>query len=185
MVLMTTITKPQITLDVNLIRNSSDARKGKKMIVGVYLDLSDLYHRINRKHGRKLDFTATLEKLKELYPADSHIFRAYGIQRGNEAAGFIACLDRLGYDHRFKRPEIIRCGGLDIKRSSWELGIGLEVIIDNADVVILGTGNNVMIDLVRYLVDRDKQCILFGTGFGNDIQAICTDLVEVTEDILE
>lgn len=156
------------------------------MIVGVYLDLSDLYHRINRKHGRKLNFAAALEKIKQLYPADTHILRAYGIQRGNEAAGFIACLERLGFENRFKRPEIIRCGEREIKRASWELGIALDVIRDHPDVVILGSGSNVMIDLVRYVVDDNhKQCILFGTAIGRDIRAACTDTIETTEDILE
>jgi hypothetical protein len=155
------------------------------MIVGLYLDLSDLYHRINRKYGRKLNFAAIQEKIKQLYPADTHIFRAYGIQRGNEAAGFIACLNRLNFDYRFKKPEIIRCGDREIKRASWELGIALNVIHDNPNIVILGSGNSTMIDLVHYVIDNGNQCFLFGTTFSRDIRSICTDTIKVTEDILE
>ena len=86
------------------------------MIV-VKLDLSDLYHRVNRKFGRKLNFEAVLMRFADegqISAFDGPKVTAYGIQRDNEASGFISCLQRLGIETRFKRPEIIKCGDREI-----------------------------------------------------------------------
>jgi hypothetical protein len=155
------------------------------MKVGVYLDLSDLYHRVNRKYGRKLNFAAALDDIKLKYPADVHVLRAYGIQRGNEAAGFIACLDRLGFDAQFKRPEIIRCGDREIKRANWDCAMAVDVLRDHPDIVILGSGSNTFAELARFTVDNHKQFIAFGTGIGKELRGICTSVIEITEAVLE
>lgn len=155
------------------------------MKVGVYLDLSDLYHRVNRKFGRKLNFAAALDDIKIKYPANVHVLRAYGIQRGNEAAGFIACLDRLGFDAKFKRPEIIRCGEREIKRANWDCSIAVDVIRDCPDVVVVGSGSNTLADLARFTVDNHKQYVAFGVGIGKELRGICTTVVEITEAVLE
>jgi len=153
--------------------------------VGVYLDLSDLYHRINRKFGQKLNFAAAIDDIKIKYPADLHVLRAYGIQRGNEASGFISCLNRLGFDVRFKRPEIIRCGEREIKRANWDCAISVDVIRDQPDVVIVGTGSNTLAELARFTVDNHKQFVVFSVGIGKELRGICTNVIEITEAILE
>lgn len=155
------------------------------MKVGVYLDLSDLYHRINRKYGRKLNFAAALDEIKLKYPADVHVLRAYGIQRGNEAAGFIACLDRLGFESNFKRPEIIRCGEREIKRANWDCAICTAVMRDHPDVVVVGTGSNTLAELARFTTDNHKQFVAFGTGIGKELRTQCSNVIEITEAILE
>lgn len=157
------------------------------MRVGVYFDLSDLYHRVNRKFGRKLNFAAALEDIKLKYPAekDVHVLRAYGIQRGNEAAGFIACLERLGFETRFKRPEIIRCGEREIKRANWDCAIAVDVLRDNCDIVVMGSGSNTLTELARCTVDNSIQFITFGTAIGKELRGIATNCIEITEAVLE
>lgn len=161
--------------------------KARAMIV-VKLDLSDLYHRVNRKFGRKLNFEAVLKRLLE--PGAEFSVSAYGIQRDNEASGFISCLQRLGIITHFKRPEIIRCGDREIKRANWDLGIGMDVMVDieaedKLTGVILGTGNNSMAPLARYLGNRSIRCLVFGCGVGRDLRSAAAGVIDITEDLLE
>jgi len=149
------------------------------MKIGIYLDLSDLYHRVNRKFSRKLNYEAVIEKIKALYLGD-HTFRAYGIQRGSEAAGFIACLERLSIETRFKRPEIVKCGEREVKRANWDCGITVDILKDACDIVILGSGNNSLTDLARF-----RPLILLSASPGHEIRNACTNFLEITEDLLE
>jgi hypothetical protein len=161
------------------------------MAVGIFLDLSDLYHRVNRKFGKKLNFSSVLEVLNE--EGDVEELHAYGIQRNNEASGFITCLQRLGFQTHFKYPEIIRCGGRELKRSNWECGIACDVFrfvqtrleIFKDEKVILGTGSNIMSPLAKYLTETDLECVVLCCGVGKELRHHASRVIEITEDLLE
>ena len=156
------------------------------MIIGAYFDLSDLYHRVNRRFGRKLNFSSVLESFKSL--GEVVTAHAYGIQIGHEASSFVSCLNRLGFVTHFKRPEIIRLGDHEIKRANWELQIGLDVVqafIPGLDVVILGTGSARMLPLVEYIRDCKKRCYVFGVGIEKELKRSVDVIIEVTQDFLE
>jgi uncharacterized LabA/DUF88 family protein len=155
------------------------------MNVAIFLDLSDLYHRVNRHHGAKLNFTSVFERLKEHgFVVTAH---AYGIQRGHEAENFVTCLQRIGFQTFFKRPEIIKCGDREIKKSNWELAIGLAAIsmLDSVDAVIVGSGSNTMAKLAEYVKARGKQFIVFGCGIGRDLQDVASSIIKIEPDMLE
>ncbi len=155
------------------------------MNVGVYLDLSDLYHRVNRRFGRKLNFGVVVESFD--FFGVPVVLNAYGIQVTNEANNFIACLERCGLMTFFKRPEIIRVGDREIKRSNWELGIGMDVArkLDDLDTVILGTGSARMVPLVEYVRDQGRKCIIFGIGVEKELKKAADAVAEITKEFLE
>lgn len=157
------------------------------MNVGVYVDLSDLYHRVNRRFGRKLDYATVLESLKFFGLITKS--RAYGIQVGNEAGSFIACLERVGFATRFKRPEIIRCGDREVKRANWDLQIGLDALTDtetdNLGVVILGTGSARMSPLAERLRDKGLKCLAFGTNIEKELKKAVDGVVDIDKELLE
>jgi hypothetical protein len=164
----------------------------------VKLDLSDLYHRVNRRFGRKLNFESVLRILAETNIVNTPMkVTAYGIQKENEASGFISCLHRLGVETNFKRPEIIRCGDREIKRANWDLGIGMDVVNDVEEQletatsfrritdIVLGSGSNTMAPLARYIQAHRIQCHAFGCGIGRELRSIVTGIIDVREDMLE
>lgn len=156
------------------------------MAVGIFLDLSDLYHRVNRKFGNKLNFAAVLERLQK--EGDIKELHTYGIQRNNEASGFITCLQRLGFQTHFKYPEIIRCGDRELKRSNWECGIACDVARyarTRLDTVILGTGSNIMSPLAKYLTLLEVECVVLCCGVGKELRHHASRVIEITEDLLE
>jgi uncharacterized LabA/DUF88 family protein len=157
------------------------------MNVGVYFDLSDLYHRVNRRFGRKLNYGAVLESFKFF----GNISRscAYGIQMTNEASSFIACLERVGIYARFKRPEIIRCGDREIKRANWEAQMALDIVRDieasELGIVILGSGSARMVPLVEYVRERGVKCLAFGVGIEKELKKVVDGVIDVNPDALE
>lgn len=146
--------------------------------VDVFLDLSDLYHRANRRFGRKINYAAAVQCFQPLATVRKII--AFGVQRGNEASGFIACLQRLGIETRFKYPEIIKCGDREIKRSNWEPEITLLAATTDAQFVVLGSGSNALAPVARY-----RPCYVFGCNVGKDLKAAALEVLEITEDVLE
>lgn len=153
------------------------------MIVDIYLDLSDLYHRVNRRFGRKINYATAMERFAELGEVRKAI--AFGIQRGNEASGFITCLQRLGLQTRFKYPEIIKCGDREVKRSNWEAEISFEAAVSGGDVVVLGTGANNLATVAKYIVGSERKCLVFGCNIGKELRNAASEVIEITEDFLE
>jgi hypothetical protein len=163
------------------------------MMLVVKLDLSDLYHRTNRKYGKKLNFESVLKRLTEygetLTDASVSLqVSAYGIQRFQEASGFISCLQRLDIETFFKRPEIINCGDREIKRANWDLGIGIaavEAMEQSMTEFILGSGSNSMVPLIHYLRGHEIPCTVFGCGIGRELRSVASNIIKITEDLLE
>jgi len=155
------------------------------MNIGVYFDLSDLYHRVNRRFGRKLNFGAVIESFASL--GEIVTAHAYGIQISREAGSFISCLERMGFVTHFKRPEIIRLGDHEIKRANWELQLGLDVVRcpELLDAVILGTGSSRFLPLVDAIHDSEIKCFVFGAGIERELKKAADVLIEVTQDMLE
>lgn len=154
------------------------------MNILIYLDLSDLYHRVNRKFGQKINYEIVMDYFKNY--GNVICAHAYGIQRKNEAIGFITCLKHLGYTTHFKYPEIIKCGDRELKRANWDAQIVVDILKNNVDgEVILGSGSNNMVPLVRFLVDHNTRCTLFSCGIGKELKYYATNVLEITEELLE
>lgn len=156
------------------------------MNIAIFLDLSDLYHRVNRRFGRKLNFAASMELFASRGKVVSS--QAYGIQRGNEASGFITCLQRLGFDTYFKYPEIIKCGDRELKRANWDTGLTVDVmgmLGPGIEEVILGSGSNNMAPLASYLTEHGFRCVVFACSVGKELRHSATEVLEITEDVLE
>ena len=156
------------------------------MLVNVYLDLSDLYHRVNRQFGRKINFAAAMDRFKDL--GTLHKVVAFGIQQHNEASGFITCLRRLGYETRFKKPEIIKCGDRELKRSNWDVDFTLDASFPAMPggfgdlLTILGTGSANMVSLVKVLQPRVR---LFTCCPSRELLKTGVSTIEIDEGLLE
>jgi hypothetical protein len=97
----------------------------------------------------------------------------------------------LGIETFFKYPEIIKCGDRELKRVNWEVGIAVDVFKNYnqsplSKTVILGSGSNNMTPLASYLTTTlDVECVVFSCSVGKELRHSCTEVLEITEDILE
>jgi len=154
-------------------------------MIGIFVDVSDIYRRLRRRHHAKLNYDAYLETVKKW----GVIFRAiaYGMQQEREASGFITCLKSAGFDTRYKRPKIIRVNDREIKQCDWGIGITVDIIrlIDKLDVIVLGVSNPDYIPLVKWLRDQGKQVIIFASCVPSSLHDAANNVFEITEELLE
>lgn len=114
------------------------------MRVSMFFDLSDLYHKVNKQFGKKLSYEKTISKVLETLNGEVGELHAYGIQKQNEASGFISCLRRIGFKTHFKRPSILRFGEHEYKLSNWGVGLTLDVI-RNVNTRCFGCNDTIVI----------------------------------------
>lgn len=154
------------------------------MSVKVLVDTGDIYHKLYRQFGYKLDYGKYLARIEELCgPVKDAI--AYGSQINNEAAGFITCLKGLGFHTKFKRPRIFKISDREIKQCSWGVDITLDAFTNDNDIVILGISNTDYIPLIQALQERETYVIVFAASIPNIIRKVADKVIEITPDLLE
>ena len=157
------------------------------MKVGVFVDVSNLYHKINKKFvGEKLDYEAYLQRIDDKIGTVVRSY-AYGSQQNKEAVGFITCLKVLGFVPRYKRPRIIRIRDIEIKTCDWGCGLTLDVVnlIDKVDVIVLGSANPDLLPLVEWIKDQGKQVVIFASGIPKHLQRAADEAIEIDETLME
>lgn len=156
--------------------------------IGIYVDTSNLYHKIQRRFGAgsKLDYEQYLGKCQ----GDDRFISetiAYGMQINNEASGFISCLKMAGFRVKFKPPRIMTIGDREIKQCDWNVTIALDIVrvIDRLDVVVLGSSNTALVPLVRWIKERGVRVVILAAGVPNIFKEIADEVIEITEEYLE
>jgi len=154
--------------------------------VGVFVDTSDIYHRIRRKFdGEKLCYESYYEKIAEWGTVQQAF--AYGMQTEHEAGGFITCLKINGFDVRFKRPRIIRIGDREIKKCDWGVQITVDVVktISRLDLVVLGVSNSDYIPLIHWIKDQGVKVTILASCVPKSLRDTADSVIEITTDYLE
>ena len=156
------------------------------MRIGLFVDISSLYYCVSRKfEGRKLDYAKYLELIKQ----QGEVIRAlaYGVQRDDEAQGFITCLRHLGYEPKYKQPQVIKIKDEEIRRADWGIGITLDVVraLDRVDTIVLGSADINLVPLANFIAERGLACHIVACGIARDLKRAATQYVEITEDVLE
>ena len=152
-------------------------------MIGIFVDVSDIYHKVNRRFGTKLNYQKYISVIGD------NIYRAYayGAQRNKEASSFMACLRHCGFSPKFKSPKVIVVGDREIKHCDWGVGIAVDVIhtLDKIDTVVLGTSNPDFIPLVQWCRDQGKQVIIFASCIPLSLEEAANGILEINEDMLE
>lgn len=167
-----------------------------KKRVGVFVDTSILYHKVQRKFTAKLCYDAYYEVCKSfgtIIKAVAYGMRidseTYGVQIDNEVGGFINCLKIAGFDVQFKRPKILRFGDRTLKFCNWDSVMTLDIVqlvyAGGLDVVIIGSANLDLIPLIKWIRTRGIFVIILAADVPSVFQNIADKVVEITEKELE
>jgi len=117
--------------------------------IGVFVDLSNLYHTAQRIHGARPSFGNILETAvggRKLIRAF-----AYGIATPtSEEEKFLATLTKVGFELRMKDLQVFADG---TKKGDWDVGITIDALryAKKVDVVVLITGDGDFVPLVQAL----------------------------------
>ena len=151
--------------------------------VGLFIDVSNLYYCVSKKFdGRKVDYSKYYSSLEDNLPEGASLceLRAYGTKIEDEARSFIRRLNSLGFTTKFVRTTRTRSTALNVN-------IAMDIIrlLDNLDIIVLGTANREMIPLVNYLKEQGKEVYILACGICNELNNIASKPLEIDEDTLE
>lgn len=149
--------------------------------VGLFIDVNDQYYRINKKwEGRKLNYTAYLEKAKE-FGEVSRAF-AYGSHINNKAATFISALMSLGFETKFKRI-------VEKQWYNWAVGMSMDVVKmavnDRIDTVVIGHSGMELVPLVNFIKQQGIRAVVIGCNINKELREAADRYIEISEDMLE
>jgi uncharacterized LabA/DUF88 family protein len=152
-------------------------------MIGLYVDISDLYFKLLRTLGSgKLNYAGLLA-------GNEAVKVAYGCQNDNEAAAFIRYLKSLGFVTKYKKPYTLTIGEREIKRCSWGVGIATDVLSDlhsgKVDSVIICSSNPDLIPLLKHLKSEKINVMLEGCGIPNSMRKLVSFAKEYTVEDLE
>ena len=150
--------------------------------VGLFMDVSNLYHTIGKKFSRKLHYRKYMDFVADLGEIQQAV--AYGAQVSNEATKFITCLKEIGYMTKYKAPKAFADGSM---KANWDVGITVDVItmLDKLDLVVLGSADGDFSDLVAYVQARGVSCVVLACNISYELKDIATKCIEIPESLLE
>lgn len=140
--------------------------------VGVFVDVSNLYHSARNLYKGKVNFAKILEHSlgkRQLIRALAYVVSA----DVPEEKGFFDALHRAGFEVRQKELQVFAGGA---KKGDWDVGITVDAITlsQKLDVVILITGDGDYIPLVNYL-RANTGCRVEVVSFGRSTSHLLID----------
>ncbi|PIS40563.1 MAG: hypothetical protein COT26_02690 [Candidatus Kerfeldbacteria bacterium CG08_land_8_20_14_0_20_43_14] len=147
--------------------------------IGVFVDLSNLYHTARRIHGARPNFGNILEAAvngRKLIRAF-----AYGITSPtSEEEKFLESLTKVGFELRMKDLQVFADG---TKKGDWDVGITVDALryAKKLDVAVLVTGDGDFVPLAQALQHEGVR--VEGIAFGESSSAKLKEAVDHFTDL--
>ena len=153
--------------------------KHKDQRVGVFVDVSNMYHSAKNLYDANVSFKEVLKTAvagRKLIRAIAYVVTAHA----EEEAAFFGALEKQGFEVKRKELQIFAGGA---KKADWDVGLSVDAIklADRLDSVILVSGDGDYRPLVVYL-QENKGCMAEVIAFGKTTAA---KLLEVTDDFTD
>jgi len=150
--------------------------KHEEQRVGVFIDVSNMYHSAKNLFGKKVNFKEILKDAvarRKLIRATAYVIKT----ESEEELHFFEALSQQGFEVRMKDLQIFAGG---IKKADWDVGIAVDAIKlgDKLDVIVLVSGDGDYLPLVSYL-QNTKGCLVEVMAFR---QTASSKLIEESDD---
>jgi uncharacterized LabA/DUF88 family protein len=147
--------------------------------VGVFVDVSNLYHSAKNLYRAHVDFGQVLKDVvggRSLVRAIAYVVKADIEQE----QAFFEALKKAGFEVKAKDLQVFAGGA---KKGDWDVGLALDSIkiASHLDVVVLVTGDGDFVPLVSYLKEN-KGCKVELASFSKTTSG---SLVEVADSFLD
>ncbi|MBU1110488.1 NYN domain-containing protein, partial [Patescibacteria group bacterium] len=140
----------------------SSSVKHKQQRVGVFVDVSNMYHSSRNLYKAKVNFESVLKvgvAGRKLIRAFAYVIEAD--VKGEK--GFFEALEKQGFEVRAKEIQVFAGGA---KKGDWDVGLCMDVVrlTPLLDTVVLVSGDGDYVDLLNYLRGhgRRTEVIAFG-----------------------
>ncbi len=163
------------------------------MKLGIFVDTTNLYHTVYRKHNGRLCYEEYYQQIAKCvfgpesdYSDKVIVAVAYGMTIGN-IDSFQNCLSYAGFETCFKSPKIIEIHDVKIKRCDWGVGMTISVVevIEDVDVIVLGSSDPNLLRLVEWIKRRGKDVWIVSSLIPRVLKESATNVVEIPEAWLE
>jgi len=150
--------------------------KHEEQRVGVFIDVSNMYHSAKNLYGKKVNFKEILKEAvagRKLIRATAYVIKT----ESEEELPFFEALSQQGFEVKMKDLQIF-AGGM--KKADWDVGIAVDAIKlgDKLDVIVLVTGDGDYLPLMSYL-QNTKGCLVEVMAFR---QTASSKLIEESDD---
>ncbi|MDD5291411.1 MAG: NYN domain-containing protein [Patescibacteria group bacterium] len=150
--------------------------KHEEQRVGVFVDVSNMYHSAKNLFSKKVNFKEILKDAvagRKLIRATAYVIKT----ESEEELHFFEALSQQGFEVRMKDLQIFAGG---IKKADWDVGIAVDAIKlgDKLDVIVLVSGDGDYLPLMSYL-QNTKGCLVEVMAFR---QTASSKLVEESDD---
>ncbi len=150
--------------------------KHKEQRVGVFVDVSNMYHSAKNLFSKRVNFKEVLREAvsgRKLIRATAYVVKT----ETEEEMHFFEALSQQGFEVKMKELQIFAGGA---KKADWDVGIAVDAIkmADKLDVIVLVTGDGDYLPLVSYL-QSTKGCLVEVMAFR---QTASSKLVEESDD---
>jgi uncharacterized protein (TIGR00288 family) len=152
--------------------------KHKEQRVGVFVDVSNMYHSAKNLYHKRVNFKELLKDAvagRKLIRATAYVIKT----ESEEEMPFFEALSQQGFEVKMKDLQIFAGGA---KKADWDVGIAVDAIklANKLDVIVLVTGDGDYLPLLDYL-QNNKGCLVEVVAFR---QTASSKLVEEADDFL-
>ena len=153
--------------------------------IGLFVDVSNLYHCINTKYKKKLDYFQYIEFCKTL--GTVCIAKAYGAQVKNQASSFLKCLRMFGYTPIYQTPRVFKTSNGIQHKANYDLLIAVEIVqvIDQLDILILGSADGDFAPLLKWANERNTKSLVFACNISSELKKEAHETMEIPESFME
>ena len=147
--------------------------------IGLFVDVSNLYHSARVMYGRKVNFKAVLKEAmgdRKLIRAIAYVIKA----ESPEEQKFFDALDSIGFEVKTKELQIFYGGH---KKGDWDVGIAMDAIrlAPKVDVVVIASGDGDFIPLLEHLrsIGQRVEVISFGRSASGKLRELADNFVDL------
>ncbi len=155
--------------------------KHKNQRLGVFVDVSNMYHSAKHLFGTKVNFGKVLEEAvsgRQLIRAIAYVIKAQSSEEDN----FFGALQKQGFELKIKDLQVFWGGQ---KKGDWDVGVSVDAVLlaDKLDAIVLVTGDGDFVPLVEYL-KLNKGChvevIAFGESCSSRLKEVADEFVDLS-----
>ena len=147
--------------------------------VGLFVDVSNLYHSARVMYNRKVNFKAILKEAvsdRKLIRASAYVIKA----ESPEEQKFFEALDGIGFEVQIKELQVFYGGH---KKGDWDVGIAMDAIrlAPKVDVVVIASGDGDFIPLLEHLrsIGQRVEVISFGRSASGKLRELADNFVDL------
>lgn len=152
--------------------------KHKEQRVGVFVDVSNMYHSAKNLYRKRVNFKEILRDAlagRKLIRAIAYVVKT----ETEEETPFFEALSGQGFEVKMKDLQIFAGGA---KKADWDVGIAVDTIklAEKLDVIVLVTGDGDYVPLVEFL-QNTKGCLVEVMAFR---KTASSKLIEEADDFI-